>query len=120
MSLIRDPATRPDSMQELDSLQEIIVLRCVRPDRVVPAILGFITEKLGEKFVTPPPFDLAGSYADSNNLSPLIFILSPGSDPGSALYKFAEEKNKTINGISLGQGQGPKAEKLMGVAIEDG
>eukprot|EP00928_Gymnodinium_smaydae_P010063 TRINITY_DN1377_c0_g1_i3.p1 TRINITY_DN1377_c0_g1~~TRINITY_DN1377_c0_g1_i3.p1 ORF type:complete len:615 (-),score=91.34 TRINITY_DN1377_c0_g1_i3:134-1978(-) len=33
---------------------------------------------------------------------------------------FAEEKNKAVNGISLGQGQGPKAEKLMGVATEDG
>jgi dynein heavy chain len=50
----------------------------------------------------------------------LIFILSPGADPGSGLYKFAVEKNREVNGISLGQGQGPKAEKLMAHAQEVG
>ena len=45
----------------------------------------FVSGHLGEKFVTPPPFDLAGSYADSTTLSPLIFILSPGSPTLAAL-----------------------------------
>ena len=43
-----------------------MILRCIRPDRVVPAVLEFVAGKLGEKFVNPPPFDLAGSYSDSN------------------------------------------------------
>jgi len=120
MSIIKDPETRPQMMDGLQALQDVLVLRCIRPDRVVPAVLEFITLKLGEKFVTPPPFDLAGSYADSNSLSPLIFILSPGADPGSTLYKFADEKGKEVASISLGQGQGPKAEKLMDKAKEDG
>jgi dynein heavy chain len=113
-------ANRPKCMDGLDELQDIMVIRCIRPDRVVPAILDFITIKMGEKFVTPPPFDLTGSYADSTNLSPLIFVLSPGADPFTALNKFAGEKEKEINGISLGQGQGPKAEKLMDVATQNG
>jgi len=120
MKILQDPTTRPAMMTELGPLQDVLVLRCVRPDRVVPAVLGFITLKLGEKFVTPPPFDLAGSYADSNCLAPLIFVLSPGADPGSALYRFAEDKNKEVASISLGQGQGPKAEALMEVATREG
>jgi len=120
MSIIKGEGTRPKMMAELDDLQDILVLRCIRPDRVVPATLDFITLKLGEKFVTPPPFDLAGSYADSNSLSPLIFVLSPGADPGSSLYKFAAERGKEVSGISLGQGQGPKAEKLMDTATQEG
>jgi len=120
MKILKDENLRPKSMADLDDFQAVLVLRCIRPDRVVPATLDFITSKLGEKFVTPPPFDLAGSYADSNSLSPLIFILSPGADPGSALYKFANEKGKEVNGISLGQGQGPKAEKLMEMASQTG
>jgi len=120
LARIKNEATRPKSMDGYESLQDIMVLRCVRPDQVVPAVLKFISEIMGEKFVTPPPFDLQGSYLDSNNLSPLIFVLSPGADPGSALYKFAAEKGKEVAGISLGQGQGPKAEKLMDTASQSG
>lgn len=120
MRILKDPATRPSMMAELDSFHDVLVLRCIRPDRIVPAVLDFICEKIGEKFVTPPPFDLQGSYSDSSNLSPLVFILSPGADPGSSLFKFAEERGKEVAGISLGQGQGPKAEKLMSIAAENG
>ena len=68
----------------------------------------FVKEKLGEKFVEPPPFDLAKSYADSNACIPLIFVLSPGADPMAGLLKFAEDKGfvgEKFNAISLGQGQ---------------
>lgn len=73
-----------------------------------PAITNFVREKLGQKFVEPPPFDLAKSYQDSNCCAPLIFILSPGADPTMALLKFAEDKGfsgNKFNSISLGQGQ---------------
>lgn len=85
-----------------------MVLRCIRPDKMIPAITKFVTKKLGEIFVQPPPFDLAKSYGDSNCCAPLIFILSPGADPTMALLKFADDKGfggKRFNSISLGQGQ---------------
>ncbi|CAK9071077.1 unnamed protein product [Durusdinium trenchii] len=119
MKLLKEPETRPGSMAEFNDFQDLMILRCIRPDRVVPAVLEFVAGKLGEKFVNPPPFDLAGSYADSNAMSPLIFILSPGADPGSNLYRFAAEKGREVASISLGQGQGPKAERLMDIATKD-
>ena len=76
--------------------------------QVVPSIVNFVKEKLGQKFVDPPPFDLAKSYADSNATIPLIFVLSPGADPMAGLLKFAEDKGFSgdkFNAISLGQGQ---------------
>ena len=74
----------------------------------MPSIVNFVKEKLGQKFVDPPPFDLAKSYADSNATIPLIFVLSPGADPMAGLLKFAEDKGfsgEKFNAISLGQGQ---------------
>lgn len=70
---------------------------------------------MGRHFVVPPPFDISKSFADSNYLIPLIFILSPGSDPMVALTTFAGNINflERFHSISLGQGQGPIARNLI-------
>ena len=46
-------------------------------------------------------------YKDSSPTTPLIFVLSQGTDPAADLYKFAEEMRfaKKLTAISLGQGQ---------------
>ncbi|XP_022428499.1 dynein heavy chain 12, axonemal isoform X6 [Delphinapterus leucas] len=107
----------------LNELQKIIILRCLRPDKITPAITNYVTDKLGKKFVEPPPFDLTKSYLDSNCTIPLIFVLSPGADPMASLLKFANDKAMSGNkfqAISLGQGQGPIATKMINAAIEEG
>ncbi|XP_045146064.1 dynein axonemal heavy chain 12 [Echinops telfairi] len=107
----------------LNELQRIIILRCLRPDKITPAITNYVTDKLGKKFVEPPPFDLAKSYLDSNCTIPLVFVLSPGADPMASLLKFANDKAMSGNkfqAISLGQGQGPIATKMIKSALEDG
>ncbi len=45
--------------------------------------------------------------------TPMIFILSTGADPTSALLKYTQDKGKQLSVISLGQGQGIKAERLI-------
>lgn len=45
--------------------------------------------------------------------TPMIFILSTGADPTSSLLKYAQDKGKVISVISLGQGQGIKAERQI-------
>lgn len=81
----------------------------------MPCIAKYVTDALGIEYLTPPPFDLPLVFKDSSNNVPLIFILSPGADPLNSLMKFAETKKKheTIKTVSLGQGQGIKAEAAI-------
>ena len=63
---------------------------------------------MGQAYLEPPQFNLEESYNDSHCCSPLVFILSPGSDPMAGLVRFASDKGiqKTnLMTISLGQGQ---------------
>ncbi|GFS14673.1 dynein heavy chain 3, axonemal [Elysia marginata] len=145
----------------LTRMEELIVLRCLRPDKMVPAVQNFIVERMGQKYIEPPTFDLSLCYQDSNFFSPLIFVLSPGADPMAGLYRFAEEKGmlpppgsqatkpkklsllgdqrklsvvgevnpaellartskSKLQTISLGQGQGPIAERMVMDAVQAG
>jgi len=106
----------------LSLFQKILLLRCIRPDKVTLSIQDFVSEQVGNKFIEPPPFDLQECYKESSTTAPLIFVLSPGADPMADLLKLCEEMRmiKKFEQVSLGQGQGPKAEKLMNVAMDRG
>ena len=77
---------------------------------------------VGQPFVEPPPFDLMSCYKDSNVLSPLIFVLSKGSDPTKAFNEFASKMkmDRKTRMLSLGQGQGPKAVRMIEEGTQKG
>lgn len=100
---------------KLTSFQKMIVLKTFRPDKIVLAVQNFITEQIGKQFIEPPTFNLAKSYKDSSITTPLIFVLSAGSDPVADFERFAGDMNMTkkVEKISLGRGQGPKAQTMI-------
>ncbi|KAG8243033.1 Dynein heavy chain 7, axonemal [Homalodisca vitripennis] len=109
--------------KKLNSFQKIVLLRCIRFDKVVPAIQDEVEAHLGQRFVEPPPFDLPASFADSHCCIPLIFVLTPGADPTALLLKFAEDMGfggSRLNSLSLGQGQGPIAVRMIDEGVKNG
>lgn len=92
---------------KLSDFQRILVIRILKPYKVMHIIKKLIEKELGEKFISPPPFDINKSYDDSTCMRPLIFIISPGMDTMASLLQFADKMGQTerLKSVSLGQGQ---------------
>ena len=71
------------------------------PLQVVFAVSAFVKENLGQSFIESPPTDLQTLYQDINNITPLVFVLSTGSDPMGSLLRFAGEMNVVEKYVSL-------------------
>ncbi|RHY19653.1 hypothetical protein DYB36_000313 [Aphanomyces astaci] len=61
-------------------------------------------------------------YKDTDRKTPCIFVLSAGADPTGMLLRFAKDRqfSDRLHLISLGQGQGPRAEALIEVSKTNG
>jgi dynein heavy chain len=106
----------------LDKFQKLLILRSLRQDKVPEGIMGFVSHEMGVRFIEPPPFNLPLAFDDSTAIVPLIFILSTGADPTMALLAFAGDQGYSdrLSSISLGQGQGPIAERKLAEATKAG
>ncbi|XP_060766195.1 dynein axonemal heavy chain 1 [Neoarius graeffei] len=107
---------------KLDNFQRLLVLRCLRLDCLTRGLQDFVSAQLGQRFIEPQTSDLSAVFKESSASTPLIFVLSPGTDPAADLYKFADvmKFSKKMSAISLGQGQGPWAEEMMHGAMDKG
>jgi dynein heavy chain len=66
---------------------------------------------MGAEYVEPPAFDLSSVFADSGPAVPILFLLTPGADPGDALARFARCRGMgaRCHSVSLGRGLGAAA-----------
>ncbi|KAJ3123528.1 Dynein heavy chain 2, axonemal [Physocladia obscura] len=107
---------------KVNDLQRMLLIRTFRSDRILFCAQAFVATNLGQKFTEPPLLDVADILNDSSPKIPLIFVLSPGVDPTSALIQLADKKgmSKKFHYLSLGQGQSPKASKLIQEGLKEG
>ncbi|CAK9104463.1 Dynein axonemal heavy chain 17 (Axonemal beta dynein heavy chain 17) (Axonemal dynein heavy chain-like protein 1) (Ciliary dynein heavy chain 17) (Ciliary dynein heavy chain-like protein 1) (Dynein axonemal light chain 2) [Durusdinium trenchii] len=110
---------------------KLLVIRCMRPDRMTVAVNNFVRSSLpdGDRFAdcdsTLNSFDLLReAFEDASPSVPLYFILSPGTDVLSDIDRLAMgygmEKGKTYHNVSMGQGQDKVAEELLEGANKQG
>jgi len=101
--------------EKLSRINKLIVLKVWRYEKLLFAITEYVKDTLGTLFIKPPPSTMDDVFPDTDVTTPFIYILQQGADPTSLLYKFATKMNymEKLNVISLGQGQGPKAEELV-------
>jgi dynein heavy chain len=106
-----DKCPLPDQWDDLSEFLKLCVLKMIRPDKLISGIQAWIERNIGRDFIEPPGFNIVKSYKESSNIIPLIFILSPGSDPINDIREFADAqgKGKSFDYVSLGRGQEKKA-----------
>jgi dynein heavy chain len=108
--------------ENLNNFQKMCILKIFRREKLVFSTEAIVSEKLGKAFTETPPIVLADIFPDTSSTTPIIFVLSTGSDPTGALIKFAEDRGvlDKFQSISLGQGQGPVASRLVAASTKVG
>uniref|UniRef100_A0A6E8V0M9 Dynein heavy chain 10, axonemal n=1 Tax=Anopheles coluzzii TaxID=1518534 RepID=A0A6E8V0M9_ANOCL len=114
----------PGNFEErMSPYDHLLLMRCLRVDRVYRMLNNYVAQTMGEEFITPPILSFDSIYEQSTASTPVVFILSPGSDPTSDLMKLADRcgfGGPKFKHISLGQGQEGAALRLLYAALDQG
>ncbi|XP_046489725.1 dynein axonemal heavy chain 6 [Neodiprion pinetum] len=99
----------------LTDMEKLMLLKAMKEEKLIFGVTAYVQKNLGQQFIESPMISLQLLFPDTSKTTPLVFVLSTGSDPFAAFQKFAAEMGFTdrIESISLGQGQGPVAEALV-------
>ena len=113
----------PDNFsQKFKPFTKLLIIRCLRPDKLLNGFIEYVRISIGQFFTESPPATMEKLYADSDKHTPVIFVLSQGADPTISLMNFAHhmEWSEKVTIISLGQGQGPRAQEELVQAKKSG
>jgi dynein heavy chain len=108
---------------KVDPFKQMLIIRCLRPDRMVTATKAFIVTKLSDYYVQPPSLVYDKIFNQSNEKMPIVFILSPGADPLSDVMKLGDQLGFTgtkFKFVSLGQGMGVLAQQCIETGYQRG
>ncbi|XP_019220092.2 LOW QUALITY PROTEIN: dynein heavy chain 11, axonemal [Oreochromis niloticus] len=115
----------PQDWKNMSSLQRLIILRALRPDRMTYTLRKFVEESMGAKYVDSARLEFEKLFEDSGPSTPVFFILSPGVDPLRDVEKLGLKlgfsiDQGTLHNVSLGQGQEIVAERVLRNASKHG
>lgn len=115
-----NPTVNWDSI--LNPFEKLMIIKAFKEKKLICAISNYVVTELGKMFIDSPEISHHSLYTNTSSTIPLIYIISPGSDPFESFQKFAEEFGTIdkLHAISLGQDQGLIAEKLIKRGKEKG
>ncbi|KAJ3070332.1 Cytoplasmic dynein 2 heavy chain 1 [Podochytrium sp. JEL0797] len=100
----------PQTMSKRVSLfQKMLLVKLLRPDRLMSAISAFSCSVLGIQSLAPAALNFQHLVDDETVArEPILFITTPGADPSQELRDYANQQIGADNyrQVSMGQGQG--------------
>jgi dynein heavy chain len=78
-----------------------------------------------DKYIESTTFDMEATFKETNNLTPIFFVLFPGIDPTKDVEALGAKMNKSIAAgtfinIPMGQGQEDRANKMLEECATEG
>ena len=77
----------PSFMDGCTDFDKMLLFVSVRPDRIVPAVRGYVVKALGATFVQQEAMDVGKAYAETSSATPLIFIVGQEVDPCKYIFR---------------------------------
>jgi dynein heavy chain len=109
-----EDALLPDGYQSsLDTFRKLLLIRSWSPDRTLIQARRFIAEFMGQVFADGVILNLEETWKESDIKTPLIGLLSMGSDPTAAIELLAKRHGIEFSSLSMGQGQEIHARRLL-------
>lgn len=102
----------------LTPFDRLILLRAMRPDRLMKALSTFIGDTMGKEYVSQKPFNMKDTYKETSSKTPIFFVLFAGVDPTPWVETLGKDygislENRNFMNISMGQGQEAPAEAVI-------
>ncbi len=104
----------------LDTYKRLLLVRAWCLDRTVMMAKQYIATSMQPRFAESQILDLDSLLGESNNRTPMICLLSQGSDPSSDIENLSKKYKIECKTISMGQGQEVHARKLLGAFMANG
>ena len=104
----------------LDSFRKLLLIRSWCPDRTLSQAKKYIQMSLGAAFLENNVLDLEKLSEETDIKTPLICLLSTGSDPCNQIDTIARNKMQEYRQIAMGQGQEEVARKMITEALLHG
>ncbi|XP_047128865.1 dynein axonemal heavy chain 5 isoform X1 [Hydra vulgaris] len=120
-NLAPEDSVIPDGYNEaLDDFRRLLLIRAWCPDRTINQARKYVASSIGVKYVEGILMNLDGTLEESNPLTPMICLLSMGSDPTAAIESLSKRKHLSCRSISMGQGQEVHARRLLQQCTTEG
>ena len=104
------------------SFAELLLVQALRPDRLASAMTLFVCNELSVDSIAPPPLSLNRVCEEASASSPVLFIVTPGSDPSQELEEHASKVMgpARYHQLAMGQGQAEEAMRLLAECARTG
>lgn len=70
-----------DYGEKLTLFEKLLILKIFKPEKLLFAFSKYVEEEQGKAYAESPIATMDALFGDSDNKTPIIFVLSQGADP---------------------------------------